>query len=290
MRHLIPTRDEINLRQQRSLVTPLVSRFTFYVSCLLLAYHLLPAAPSPKMPVVSKWGRFEQSFKSSLVYSHPLQDATFTVVFTSPLGETSQVYAFWDGSKTWRVRFSPNQPGPWSFRPTCSDAGNLGLHNRSGQFICSAAIGTSRFNQHGPVRVALDRRHLEHADGTPFFWLGDTVWHGVRVSDPQDWERYARTRSTQKFTVAKWAVAPGQDAKRETAFTGQDTITVNPGSFKRLEPKLETLSRAGLLSAIVPLGESASLADTAASLPDDQAALLVRYVVARWGADPGAWP
>jgi hypothetical protein len=289
MRHLIPTRDEINLRQQRSLVTPHVSRFTFYVSCLLLVYHLLPAAPSPKMPVVSKWGRFEQSFKSSLVYSHPLQDARFTVVFTSPLGETSQVYGFWDGGKTWRVRFSPNQPGRWSFRTTCSDATNQGLHNRSGQFICSAATGTSRFNQHGLVRVALDRRHLEHADGTPFFWLGDTVWNGARVSDPKDWELYARTRSTQKFTVAQWAVAPGQDAKRETAFTGQDTITVNPGFFKRLEPKLETLSRAGLLSAIVPLGESASLADTAAALPDDQAVLFVRYVVARWGADPVAW-
>src|SRR5262245_24294810 len=57
---------------------------------LLLHSQVLPAAPSPKMPVVSKWGRFEHAFKSSKAYTHPLQEATLTVTFTSPLGETSQ--------------------------------------------------------------------------------------------------------------------------------------------------------------------------------------------------------
>ena len=32
---------------------------------------------------------------------------------------------------------------------------------------------------HGPLRVAADRRHFEHADGTPFFWLADTWWMGL---------------------------------------------------------------------------------------------------------------
>src|SRR5207249_4368756 len=138
MRHFISTRHQPDPRHHRPTVAPHVSpegfrgsRFTFHVSCLLLLYcHLLPAEPSPQMPVVSKWGRFEQSFKSSVAYSHPLQDATLTVIFTSPLGETSQVYGFWDGGKAWRVRFSPSQPGRWSFRTTCSDAANPGLHNQ----------------------------------------------------------------------------------------------------------------------------------------------------------------
>ena len=49
------------------------------------------------------------------------------------------------------------------------------------------------------------------------------------------------------------------------------------------------LSQAGILSAIAPLRELQSPANAAARLPDDQAELLVRYVVARWGADPVAW-
>ncbi len=49
------------------------------------------------------------------------------------------------------------------------------------------------------------------------------------------------------------------------------------------------LSQAGILSAIAPLLELPSQTNAAMALPDDQAELLVRYIVARWGADPVAW-
>jgi len=62
---------------------------------------------------------------------------------------------------------------------------------------------------------------------------------------------------------------------------------VNPNFFKPLDAKVETLSRAGILSAIVPFAEAE--ADERATLPDDQIALLLRYIEARWGADPVAW-
>ena len=64
---------------------------------------------------------------------------------------------------------------------------------------------------------------------------------------------------------------------------------VNPHFFKRLDSKLETLNRAGILSAIAPLLELEAAQQPAAAVGDDQAALLLRYVVARWGADPVAW-
>jgi hypothetical protein len=54
-----------------------------------------------------------------------------------------------------------------------------------------------------------------------------------------------------------------------------------------LEERLEVLTRAGLLSAIAPvfeMGDSFSI-----DIPDEQTALLVRYMVARWGAEPVAW-
>jgi hypothetical protein len=140
------------------------------------------------------------------------------------------------------------------------------------------------------VRVARDQRHLEHADGTPFFWLADTVWTGARAAEPKDWGFYAQTRAYQRFTVAQWAVAPGDDVKKQSAYTGfPERIAINPDFFKRLDAKLDTLSQAGILSAIVPLLELQSQKNAATPLPDDQAELLVRYVVARWGADPVAW-
>ena len=254
----------------------------------LFSPEVFGATQSGKTTVVAKWDRFEKAFRSSVGYSNALQEATLRVVFTSPRGETNLVYGFWDGGRTWRARFSPNMLGRWQFRTTCSDTANRGLHNQAGEFVCTAATGLTLFNQHGPVRVARDHRHFEHSDGTPFFWLADMVWDGARVADPADWEFYASTRSSQKFTVAEWSVAPGPDAKHRTAFSGHDHITVNPAFFQSLDAKVETLSRAGILNVIAPLHESASPGHTLAQLPADQAALLVRYVAARWGADPVA--
>jgi hypothetical protein len=252
---------------------------------IFLIRLVLPALGGEKLPVVSKWGRFEHDFQSSLTYSNALQDVTLSVVFTSPLGETNQVFGFWDGGKTWLVRFSPNLPGRWSFKSSCSDPANKGLNDQTGQFVCTAAIATSRFARHGPIHVAADRRHFEHVDGTPFFWLGDCVWNGARVSTLKDWKLYAAVRSSQQFTAAQWTAAPGTDAHSLAAFSGVERITINPNFFRPLDAKLEALSRAGILSVIVPFSEQAGTT----SLPDDQIALLLRYIEARWGADPVAW-
>jgi hypothetical protein len=273
------------------------SRELLHASVLLAALGLLLLGTGcetvfgrkGKVPVVAKWGRFEREFESNIDYSNALQDVRLTVWFTSPLGTTCQVDGFWDGGKIWRVRFSPDQPGRWTFKTVCSDAPNQGLHNRAGEFLCTSATGQTRFQRHGPVRVARDHRHFEHADGTPFFWLADTVWNGARFSGPKDWEVYALTRALQKFSVAQWAAAPGVDENQQSAFCGTERIVINPEFFERLDAKLATASRAELLSAVVPLLELGAAADPAARLPEDQAILLVRYVVARWGAEPVVW-
>ncbi len=265
------------------------SRLTVLLPLLLQA-GVSTVTASDRIPVIAKWGRFEHSFKSTVLYSNAVQDVSLRVVFKSPLGETNEVGGFWDGGRTWRVRFSPDQPGRWKFRTLCSDKTNDGLHNEFGEFICTAATGENRFAKHGPVRLARDQRHLEHADGTPFFWLADTVWNGARVAEVKDWEFYAGIRASQRFTVAQWAAAPGDDLKHESAYGGfPERITINPDFFKRLDAKLEVLSQAGILSAIAPLRELPSQTNAVVVLPDDQAELLVRYIVARWGADPVAW-
>ena len=45
--------------------------------------------------------------------------------------------------------------------------------------MVTAYLGDNPLYRHGPIRIAGDRRHFEHADGTPFFWLGDTWWKGL---------------------------------------------------------------------------------------------------------------
>ncbi len=271
-------------------------RLSVGLTLALLFTCALPVARAAET-LVSKWGRFEQSFQSSAAYENPLQDASLTVIFLSPIGETNRVFGFWDGGKTWRVRFSPNMPGKWGWATICSDPANQGLHLKSGTFLCSAPTGQSRFQQHGPVRVSRDGFSLQHADDTPFFWLADTAWNGALLSTPKDWEFYLQTRAHQKFTAVQWvatqwrASASG-DASGTPAFTGKEKIVVNPEFFRRLDAKADAANKIGLLNVPVLLwaiGGSSAAQNPGAFLPEDQRILLARYLVARWQANAVAW-
>lgn len=248
-------------------------------------------------PLVTKWGRFEQPFESSVNYENPIQQAALNVIFVSPLGETNRVPGFWDGGKTWRVRFSPNMPGKWNWATLCSDTQNKGLHLQSGTFLCTAPVAKGRFDQHGPVRVSRDHAALEHDDGTPFFWLADTAWNGALLSSPDDWNYYLQTRARQQFSAVQWVSTQWRastkgDAQGEPAFTGKEKIVVNPAFFRRLDAKAEAANKAGLLNVPVLLwaiGGRSAEHNPGAFLPEDQAILLARYMVARWQASGVVW-
>ena len=271
----------LNSRVQPSRAFAVITAWLFGV------YSINAATPASKLPVIGKWERFEVALKSQVSYTNAIQEADLDAFFISPDGTTNHVHGFWDGDRNWRVRFAPDVPGRWNYFTRCSDALNSGLHDQSGEFICTAATGKTRFSQHGPVQVARGQRHLEHASHEPFLWLGDMARDGARLSEPEHWSYYARIRSAQNFNAVLWSVAPGADEKGESAFSGEDLISVNVDFFRRLDQKVATLNNAGLLNAIAPLweiGEGTNLTLTAG-----QTAKLLRYVVARWGAEDVAW-
>jgi hypothetical protein len=252
---------------------------------LTLCLALFAGTAVAKVPLVGKWGRFEQSFKSGIKYENPLQQCALQVAFVSPLGQTNIVDGFWDGGKTWRVRFSPDQPGPWTYRSSCSDPANRELNNQSGEFLCTSPTGQSRFAQHGPIRVAKDGHHFEHSDGSPFFWLADAAWNAPRLSTTRDWITYTQVRGGQNFSAVQWAAGTGTDARNHSAFSGQSRIAIDPEYFQALDQKVDLMNRAGLLSVIAPLWGTSG----ADELPEEQVARLVRYMNARWGAYDVAW-
>src|SRR6266850_1725401 len=79
------------------------------------------SSAADKEPLVARWERFEKTFDSSVSYANSIQEANLSAIFTSPSGENFKIHGFWDGGRTWRVRFSPNQPGKWTYKTTCSD-------------------------------------------------------------------------------------------------------------------------------------------------------------------------
>jgi len=55
--------------------------------------------------------------------------------------------------------------------------------------------------RHGQLKVSENRRFLVHADGTPFFWLGDTAWELFHRLDREEASRYLEDRAAKGFTV-----------------------------------------------------------------------------------------
>jgi hypothetical protein len=268
----------------------MANRKLFRVVLVATGVALLASGPetfAAKLPLVGKWERFELTLKSGRAYTNALQEAEVRALFVSPLGETNRVYGFWDGGRTWRVRFAPDFPGRWTYRTLCSDTANAGLHEQTGELMCGAATGRSRFGEHGPVQVARDHKHLEHADHTPFLWLGDAAWDAACGSSLSNWMEYAKTRAEQKFNTVQWRLAPGGDDQPSGPYTGRGRIAINPDYFKRLDVRVDALNRAGLLNAIAPLWEIGVNAEDA--LPEDQAVALLRYAVGRWGGNAVAW-
>ncbi|MGH9161824.1 MAG: DUF4038 domain-containing protein [Vicinamibacteraceae bacterium] len=265
--------------------------------CLLVAFAL-GGAPNAAAEDVPRWGLFEAAFTSSRRASNPLQDVDLRVTFTSPSKRAHTVRGFWDGGSTWRVRFSPDEIGGWTYRTHALPASDRGLDGQTGSFRVVPPSGRTRFERHGPVRVSPDGRFLEHADGTPFFWLADTAWNGALLSTPEEWQEYLRVRARQRFTAVQWVAtqwraSPRGDRLGERAFTGHGPIAVNPAFFQRLDAKLAALNRAGLLSVPVLLwaigGGSNPEVNPGFSLPEDQAIRLARYMVARWQGHDVIW-
>jgi hypothetical protein len=249
---------------------------------------------------IPKWQHFERGFESSFSYSDPLQDVELVGEFTSPSGKVYKLPAFWDGDSTWRIRFSPNEEGRWTYTARGIDSNDPGFLEPNGSFICSEPRGATRFGRHGPICLSEDRHFLVHADGTPFFWLADTARNGPLRSTDAEWESYLNVRKRQNFTVIQWVAtqwigAPNGDRSGALPFIGKDRIAINPKFFQRLDKRIEAMNRNGLLSAPVLLwaaewgDPSVMSSNPGLTLPEEQAILLARYMVARWGTYFVVW-
>lgn len=246
--------------------------------------------------VVAQWTRFEAQFTSAADYPNAVQDLQVVVDFRSPSGEIHTTAAFWDGGRTWKVRFSPEETGAWTYRTRSSKESESGLHGQIGSFLCRPYRGTNLLYRHGALRVSADRRYLTHADKTPFFWLADTAWNGPVKADARSWETYLTDRVAKGFNVVQfvatqWRSAAG-NADARPAFYGREKIAIDPAFYQWMDERVDAMNRRGVVASPVlvwAIGGATAMLNPGQSLPDDQIIVLARYMVARYGAHHVVW-
>ncbi len=236
----------------------------------------------------------EWSFTSGRAYANPFDEPELDVVFTDEAGYEYRVPAFWAGDQTWRVRFSPPVQGSYRVRSVCSDASNPELHDRTDELAVTPYEGTNRLLRHGPLRVSASRRHLEHADGTPFFWLADTWWMGLtgRLAWPEEFHLLLADRVAKGFSVVQIVAGlypdmPWHDQRgaNESGFPWTEGFErVDPAYFDMADLRVQALVRAGIVPCIV-----GCWGYFIRWMGPERMRRHWRYLVARYGAYPVVW-
>ena len=230
------------------------------------------------------------------MYQNPLLDAEVTVEFTSPGGKATTVRAFWDYGPNWKARFQPDVTGRWTYRWRSSDAADESLSSVRGEFECVPFTGDNPLHRHGAVHVAPTGRYFAHADGSPFFWLGDTAWNGALLASPDEWETYLSDRAAKRFSVVQfvmtqWRSATGDEDGRPPFIVRRGKIEVDPVFFQRMDERVDAINRHGLLAAPVLFWANGGHPEMNPGLflSEEQLVAMGRYMVARYGAHHVAW-
>jgi len=257
--------------------------------------------------MATTWDPVERSLRASRDYA---EDVRVTVQFEHERGTAHEIPAFRDGERTWRVRFAPPRPGEWTWTARVEGTDDPGLE-RSGTFGASPApagagtgIGTGttagnggRLREHG--FLVADRRELRHADGEPFFWLGDTVWSAGAKATAAEWARYADARAEQGFTVAQVNALPQHDASLpQNRRPFREGRRPDPDYFRALDAGVAALHDRGIVPALVGLwydyveGENPDWGVATGErtpLAPPEARRFGRYLGARYGAYGAVW-
>lgn len=125
------------------------------------------------------WEKQEVVLTASQQYRNAYTDVTAWVDLTGPNFQ-KRIYGFWDGGQTFRVRLVATAPGTWKWQSGSSPR-DPGLSGKTGSFtatVWSAEDLRANPLRHGFIRATPNQHALEHADGTPYFAIGDT-WYAA---------------------------------------------------------------------------------------------------------------
>ncbi len=257
---------------------------------------LVTCLPVARGAEVTQWEVFETSCQSAKAYPNAFTDVEVDVVFKQG-DKLWKVPAFWAGGKKWTVRFAPPALGKYTYRVECTDKANPGLNGKEQTLSVTAYTGSNPLLKHGPLRVSTNKRHFEHADGTPFFWLGDTWWKGLCRRLP--WEGFQELTSDRKkkgFSVVQIVcgtypdepglMKPSWENEGGMPYLKQGFSEMNPEYFNYADRRFKHLVEAGIVPAIVSgWGRAVNL--NAVGLPGYKRHF--RNLIARYGAYPVIW-
>jgi hypothetical protein len=234
----------------------------------------------------------ELTFHSRQSHDDPFNQVSMDMVVIDPTGRELRVPAFWDGGDLWKSRYASPVLGAHTFRTECAE--DTGLNDVVGKIEVIPYHGENPLYKHGPIVVSPNRRYLEHTDGTPFFWLGDTWWMGLchRLHWPEEFQELTADRKAKGFNVIQIVAGLYPDmfpfdprGANEAGFPWQTNYTaIRPEYFDAADKRLLYLVDQGFTPCIV-----GAWGYFMPWMGVDKMKAHWRNLIARYGALPVVW-
>lgn len=262
------------------------------LGCALIVMSV--ARAGEPAPAYRQYRPLELAFLAEADCANPydFDDADFAAEFRGPNGDVLSVPGFWDGARTWKIRFTPTAAGVWRYATRFSHANDRGLNQRHGELQVGGPETGHPLRQHGGfLKVATDRRSLTYTDGTPFFWLADTWWPAPSANIPlANFKTLVDTRLAQGYTVFQahgyHAILPATDpfgpapAKGIGAFEAFRTNTVEALQYWREADRYWAYADEKGIVGAIGFGVATMFDDWT----EKDLQRLWRYTIARYGA------
>ncbi len=165
---------------------------------------------------VEQWGVFQIDLTSTPT-GNPFTDTELYAIFSK--GENIiKVPGFYDGDGIFRIRFSPNVQGEWSYKTES----NLSIiSGKKGKFNCVPPSGIN----HGPLKI-VNTYYLQYADETPFYGIGTTTYQWTSVKQSIQ-EKTIETLANAPFNKIRMCVFP-KNYKGRTTFLAKRSKRIRP--------------------------------------------------------------
>jgi len=266
------------------------SHFPTHAGAITLLVVVSAAASAVEVP---KWSTYDitltASGSSANWYADP--NGSVSAAFTGPGGVTQTVRGFWDGGETFKVRFTPEVEGEWTYTTRSQ---NSGLNGQRGKIAATAALPGC----HGFLRI--DPHHKDSFvwdDGARYFMEGQTYYDWMYAASVNDnWKTSVDSMLQYGFTKVRFEVyannlgdehneypdiQPYVDTSK--AHRSPDRDSLNIAYWRKLDEMVAYMSAKGMVADLIVTNPYRGNRQYG---PAEQNDRFVNYVVARYAAYP----
>lgn len=217
---------------------------------------------------------------------NPYLEVQLSASIEGPDGET-EVFGFYDGEGTYKLRFLPPAPGLYRWRTRSNQPELDGLRG-------SLQVEEPRPGRHGPVQAV--GVGFRHADGTPHLSFGTTCYAWPH-QEPAMQAETLRTLEQSPFNKIRFCVFPksyryNENEPPQYPFEGEpltkwDWNRPNFAFLRHFEECVRKLDELGIQADVILLHPYDRWGF--AAMPRDAEARFLRHLVARLAAFPNVW-